>query len=199
MYKFIDEKFYKGSGKLKRSRKIIMVSHCILNSNSKVEGLSQYQGIFKELIDMIDEKEIGIIQLPCPEMIIYGIKRWGHVKEQFDTLFYRNNCRKMLEFIIGQVKSYIDTGYKIVGVIGIDGSPSCGVNLTCSGDWEGDSSSKDSIDHKIKNLKEIKALGIFMEELKRYLEEYNIEVPFVAINENDVYSSLNDISEFLNK
>jgi len=181
---------------LKRNRKIILVSHCILNANSKVEGLSQYEGIFKEVVDIIHEKGIGIIQLPCPEMIVYGIKRWGHVKEQFDTLFYRENCREMLKSIVGQVKSYKDTGYEILGVIGIDGSPSCGVNFTCSGDWEG-TPSKDDIDHKIKDLKEVEGLGVFMEELKKYLEEYDIEIPFTGINESDVYSSLKDIKEFL--
>lgn len=189
--------FDEGSDELKRSKKIILISHCILNSNSKVEGLSQYKGIFKEIIDMIHEEGIGIIQLPCPEMIIYGIKRWGHVKEQFDTLFYRENCREMIKPIIGQMKSYIDTGYEIIGVIGIDGSPSCGVNFTCSGDWEGDPSSKDDINHKIKDLKEINSSGVFMEELKKYLGQYNLEIPFVAINENDVYSSINDIEKFL--
>ncbi|MCR1899935.1 hypothetical protein NSA47_13240 [Irregularibacter muris] len=184
---------------MKRSRKIILLCHCLLNANSKVEGLSQYKGIFKEVIDIIGEKNIGVIQLPCPEMVIYGIKRWGHVKEQFDTLFYRSNCRKMLESIIGQVKSYIDTGYEIVGVIGIDGSPSCGVKVTCSGDWENDDSSKDDITHTLKDAKEIKSSGVFIEELREYLRQYHIQIPFIGINEKDVYSSLKDIQEFLNK
>lgn len=182
---------------MKRCKKIILISHCILNCNSKVEGLSQYDGMFKEVIDIIHQKGIGIIQLPCPEIIIYGIKRWGHIKEQFDTLFYRENCREMLRPIIGQIKSYMDTGYKIVGVIGIDGSPSCGVNFTCSGNWEGDPSSKDDIGHKIKDLRKIKGSGIFIEELKKYLSEYNMEISFIAINEDNVFSSLNDIKGFL--
>lgn len=182
---------------MKRNKKIILVSHCILNSNSKVEGLSQYEGMLKEAIDMIYEKGVGIIQLPCPEMIIYGIKRWGHVKEQFDTLFYRENCREMLKPIIGQLKSYVDTGYEIVGVLGIDGSPSCGVNFTCSGDWEGDPSSKDDIDHKIKDLKEISGTGVFMEEFQKYLKEYNLEIPFTAIDENNVFDSLDNVKELL--
>lgn len=184
---------------LERSKKIILTCHCILNSNSKVEGLSQYEGIFKEIVDLIHENGIGIIQLPCPEMIIYGIKRWGHVKEQFDTLFYRENCREMLKPIIAQVKAYKDSGYEIVGVIGIDGSPSCGVNLTCSGGWMGELSSNDNIHNIIKDLKEINESGVFIEELKKYLEEYHINIPFSAINENDVFSSLNDIKNFLNK
>ncbi len=191
--------YYKGSDELERSRKILMVSHCILNSNAKVEGLSQYEGIFKEVVDMIHEEGIGIIQLPCPEMIMYGIKRWGHVKEQFDTLFYRENCRKMLKPIIGQVKGYTDAGYEIIGVLGVDGSPSCGVNLTCSGNWAGDFSSKEDIEDKVRDLKIIESSGVFIEELKKYFEEYNLEILFVAINEDDVYSSLNDVKEFLKR
>lgn len=184
---------------MKRSRKILLVCHCILNSNSKVEGLSQYEGVFKEIIDIINKEGIGIIQLPCPEMIIYGIKRWGHVKEQFDTLFYRDNCREMLKSIVGQVKSYIDAGYEIVGVLGVDGSPSCGVNLTCSGNWGGELSGNENLEHTIMDLKDIGSSGIFIEELNKYFIEHEIRIPFIAIDERDVYSSLNIIESFIEK
>ena len=36
-----------------------------------------------------------------------------------------------------------------------------------------------------------------MEELKKYLEEYNLKIPFAAINENDVFGSLNNVKELL--
>jgi predicted secreted protein len=182
---------------LKRNKKIILICHCIINSNSKVEGLSQYGGIFKEFVNLIAEKDIGIIQLPCPEMIVYGIKRWGHVKEQFDTLFYREQCREMLRPIVQQTKSYIDAGYEILGVVGIDGSPSCGVNHTCSGEFRGEISNNDELESILETLKEVKGSGVFMEELKSYLEEVGIKIPFTAINENDVYSSLDKIVEFI--
>lgn len=182
---------------MKRNKKIILICHCIINSNSKVEGLSQYGGIFKEFVNLIAEKDIGIIQLPCPEMIVYGIKRWGHVKEQFDTLFYREQCREMLRPIVQQTKSYIDAGYEILGVVGIDGSPSCGVNHTCSGEFRGEISNNDELESILETLKEVKGSGVFMEELKSYLEEVGIKIPFTAINENHVYSSLDKIAEFI--
>ncbi|WP_353094898.1 CD3072 family TudS-related putative desulfidase [Tissierella praeacuta] len=182
---------------MKRNKKIVLVSHCIINSNSKVEGLSQYSGIFKEFIDIITEKGIGMIQLPCPEMIVYGIRRWGHVKEQFDTLFYREQCREMLKPIIQQTKSYIDAGYEIIGIVGIDGSPSCGVDYTCSGDFRGEISNNDELENILGTLKEVKGSGVFIEELKGYLDELGIELPFTAINENDVYSSMDKIIEFI--
>lgn len=128
---------------------------------------------------------------------MYGIKRWGHVKEQFDTLFYRDNCREMLKSIVEQVKSYIDAGYEIVGVLGVDGSPSCGVNLTCSGNWGGELSGNEDLEHIIMDLKDIESSGVFIEELKGLFTEHEIEIPFIAIDESDVYRSLNTVKDFM--
>ncbi len=182
---------------MKRSKSIILLCHCILNSNSKVEGLGQYSGVFKELTDKIADKGAGIIQLPCPEMAVYGIRRWGHVKEQFDTMFYREACREMLKSIVQQVKAYHDAGYTIGGVIGIDGSPSCGVNYTCSGDFKGEIYNNKELDKILETLKMVDESGIFIEELRKYFMEIGIEVPFIAIDEDDVYGSLEKVDKFL--
>lgn len=65
---------------MKRNKKIILICHCIINANSKVEGLSQYGGIFKEFIDIIGGKDIGIIQLPCPGNDYIWNKKMGSCK-----------------------------------------------------------------------------------------------------------------------
>lgn len=182
---------------LERSKKIIIVSHCILNSNAKVEGISQYKGLFMEVIKLIDQNDIGIIQLPCPETIMYGIRRWGHVKEQFDNLFFRENCKKMINPIVFQVKSYLNSDYDVIGVLGVDGSPSCGVNITCSGNWRGELSGNNNLEKIINNVEYINSSGVFIEELKKAFNEHGIAIPFIAIDERDVYSSLNNIRNFL--
>lgn len=184
---------------LERNKKIILVSHCILNSNSKVEGLSQYSGILYELVNLIAQKGIGIIQLPCPELIMYGIKRWGHVKEQFDTPYFREKSRELLKPIISQVIDYEKNGYSILGVIGIDGSPSCGVNKTCSANWGGELSGDDKIISKINNIKSLEEPGIFIEELKKQFEENKLDIPFTAIDEININSNINEIKKFLNE
>lgn len=181
---------------MKRGKRIILLSHCILNANSKVEGLSQYRGILRDYIDVIADKGIGIIQLPCPEMILYGIKRWGHVKEQFDTPFFRQQCRIMMEPIVQQLRNYVDFGYEIVGVVGIDGSPSCGVNFTCSGNFGGEISNITNLDEIKDTLKDVNEMGVFMEELKNLLCEENLDIKFLAIDERDVYSSLEEITQY---
>ncbi len=52
---------------MRRSKKIVLISHCILNVNSKVEGLAQYENNSLELVKYLIENKFGIIQLPCPE------------------------------------------------------------------------------------------------------------------------------------
>ncbi len=61
---------------MKRSKKIVLLGHCILNVNSKVEGLAQYENNSLELLEYLIENKFGIIQLPCPEAGFYGMRRW---------------------------------------------------------------------------------------------------------------------------
>ncbi|MEF9951140.1 MAG: hypothetical protein RR840_02570 [Clostridium sp.] len=170
---------------MKRGKKIVLLSHCILNCNSKVEGLSNYKSMKFEIIETLHKMDIGIIQLPCPEMHIYGIKRWGHTKEQFDNLHYRKEARKILEPIGDQVKNYIDNGYEFIGYVGIDGSPSCGVNYTCSGNWGGEYKSIENYKNAIDSLKKIHESGVFIEEAKKLFNDLGINMPYYSIPEEE--------------
>ena len=42
----------------------------------------------------------------------------------------RNACRDLAQRLIYQIEEYRKHGFKIVGVLGIDGSPACGVDIT---------------------------------------------------------------------
>lgn len=169
---------------MERKREIVVLSHCILNCNSKVEGLSNEKGSHNIALKFLNEG-YGIIQLPCPEMIMYGIKRWGHVKEQFDNLFYRNQCKIMLEPYIKQFENYIKNDYKIKAIIAIDGSPSCGYNKTCSSDnWYGELSGCNNLLAKINDIKMVNERGIFIEELESLLCENNLKIPIIGLDES---------------
>lgn len=65
-------------------KKIIFVSHCILNTASKVVLYNQTdmdaeENLRKKFMHKAIDQEVQIIQLPCPEFTLYGPKRWGHV------------------------------------------------------------------------------------------------------------------------
>lgn len=168
---------------MKRNREIVALCHCILNCNSKVEGLSEFEGAQSITIELIN-KGYGIIQLPCPEMFMYGIKRWGHVKEQFDNMFYREQCRLMLAPYIKQFDEYLKNNYSIKGIIAIDGSPSCGYNKTCSSkQWFGELSGCIDLQNKINDIEMVDGKGVFIEELENLLKENNLNIPIVGFDE----------------
>lgn len=173
-----------------RGKKVVILAHCLLNVNSKVGGIARYAGVFEPLILSLIRKGFGIIQLPCPELGYFGVRRWGLVVEQMDIPAYRRYCCTILRPIIDQILDYHSNGYIIAGVVGVDKSPSCGVHVTCrSSMYQGEISSITDID-AIKHSLEIQnGSGIFMEEFTRSLQEIGLEIPFVAIDEESTVPS----------
>jgi predicted secreted protein len=154
--------------------------------------------MLNKLIEYIILKDYGIIQLPCPELEMYGIKRWGHVKNQFDNEYFRGQCNKMLENYIKQFKEYFSNGYEIRCIIGVEKSPSCGVKKTCiSSSWGGTINNK-CIKEKIDNIKIVNKSGVFIEELEKMLRNKDLDIPLIGIDEEDVDKSLNNIKKILN-
>jgi len=150
---------------MKRNRRVVFLAHCLLNSNAKVDGLSLYPGVLKSAVESYINDGIGIIQLPCPEITYGGLKRWGQCRDQYDHPKFRKHCREILEPYVDQMAEYLKCGYNIEGIVGIDRSPNCGVNLTCCGYTGGEIFSEEKIKENISNFQEVKGSGIFMEEL----------------------------------
>ena len=163
---------------MNRGKKIVLVSHCVLNQNSVVKPYGRKAEDFKDLLMKLIEENIGIIQLPCPEISLYGLKRWGHVKDQFETPHFRKQSKLMIENILDNLIEYKSNGYEILGVIGIKGSPSCGISTTCRGDWNGSIGSGGDLGEKLKSLREVSEAGVFMEVLKKSLIEIEVDVDF---------------------
>ncbi|MCC5908946.1 MAG: DUF523 domain-containing protein [Clostridiaceae bacterium] len=167
---------------MQRSKKMVLLAHCLLNVNSKVDGLALYKGAHKQTICKYIEQDIGIIQLPCPEMTYLGINRWGMSKNQYDTPKYRKHCRGILIDIVEQLVDYKRKGYEIQEIVGIDGSPSCGVNYHSHGYTGG---MVETAEKQKKLLTEKQGAGIFMEELTKLLRENDLQVKKIAIDEKE--------------
>jgi predicted secreted protein len=168
--------------------KILVVSHCILNIASKVISYNEAEQSEearhrRNLMEYVMKNDIQLIQLPCPELLMYGTKRWGHVRDQFDNPFFRGQCRHMLEPIILQLQEYAANSerFRLEGIVAIDYSPSCGYHVTCTGDWGGEFSGCPGFEQKIGSLKEAPEPGVFMEELIKLLEEANLNIPILDL------------------
>ena len=169
--------------------KILVVAHCILNIASKVTGSNEAEQ--KEealhrnrLLEYVRKNDIQLIQLPCPEFIVYGARRWGHVKEQFDHPFFREQCRQMLMPVILQLKDYAShpDRFALHGIVAIDYSPSCGYHVTCKGDWGGELSGCPNLGEKLNSVNTAEEPGVFMEELVWMLQEAQLQIPILDLS-----------------
>lgn len=126
-----------------RGKKILILSHCILNQNSVSDGTADYPSINKDVFNQLFQSDIGIIQMPCPEIMCLGLDRGDinggkrSVVVENTRIRYeleKNNSIKiinnLLEQIVFQILEYKQNGFTILGIVGIDRSPSCGVNTT---------------------------------------------------------------------
>lgn len=183
---------------LYRNKKIILISHCLLNVNAKVNGLAKYKGVQNELIKLLIDEGIGIIQLPCPEMGCAGIRRWGQAKEQLDTPYFIKYCNEIFTPILDQVIDYQKNGYKVIAIIGVDGSPSCGVGQTCSSEkWGGELANCRNTEEIKNDIKMVNESGIFMEQIKRLLEDNHLYIPMLSVEEDNPANSVVNIQKFL--
>ncbi|RUT39646.1 hypothetical protein EJP82_25730 [Paenibacillus anaericanus] len=110
---------------MKRSKQLLVVSHCVINQNAVVDGEARSPGIMKAAVDWSYKQGYGIFQLPCPEFTFLGPDRPPMTVEEYDTPEFHNHNRKILLPYIEQLKVYQDHGYEIVGGLGISDSPSC--------------------------------------------------------------------------
>jgi len=153
----------------KRSGKITLIAHCILNQNSRALALAERSSVITEIVEFLTRNEIGIIQMPCPELAYAGVLRQPQTQDQYDNVTFRRLCREMAKEVANQIQEYDKCGIKLKVVIGVDGSPSCGV--------------KDS--------------GILMKELHLALDKRRISVPFYGVHNKRLKDDVIELGKYI--
>ena len=133
----------------KRSKKVLLVAHCILNQNAKIDHCACFPGAIPELAHFLVDSGVGLIQMPCPELRCLGLARQveqgskttiesedTRVAQQMKEMHSVSICHKLINDLINQLGEYRKNGFEILGVIGINGSPTCGVETNWSSDRE---------------------------------------------------------------
>jgi predicted secreted protein len=153
-------------------KRIVVLAHCLLNQNTVVKPLASHVGVVSSLIQFIIERGYGVIQLPCPETIYLGLKRWWMSREQYDTASYREFSRRILEPYIKLLEELVKDGCEYI-IIGIEGSPSCAVKVTTSNPcWFGEP----HID-KCPPSGKISSPGVFIEMFLEMIREKGLREP----------------------
>jgi predicted secreted protein len=158
---------------------VAVVAHCLLNVNTKVHGLAVYPAVHPVVGELL-ATGVGLVQLPCPEVAHLGMARWGMTREQYDIPAYRRLCQKLVEPIVDTLTALVADGCEVVGVWGVDGSPSCGVDRTCVGYEGGEVERLLSLPCCVQVPEE----GVFISILRSSLVKRGLELSFHAVPED---------------
>jgi hypothetical protein len=128
-----------------RSGRVVFLSHCLLNENTRYLGGAFRPGAVDEVVGVYLRAGTGICQMPCPEQLAWG----GVLKRDLLFLYARPWLRPLLRLFVPALSAYtgaryrllarrvarqiIDyqrSGFDVVGVVGVDASPTCGVTTT---------------------------------------------------------------------
>jgi predicted secreted protein len=160
----------------KRSKEVLLVAHCFLNQNAKLDECAYYPGVIREASEVLIHSDIGILQMPCPELLCLGLDRQVEkgtkpTVEDEDTRIAnrlaeeesQSILQRIVDDLIYQIQEYRENGFTIRGIVGMNGSPSCGVELT----WADD--------------EEKQGPGAFIHILKEKLRQHGWDIPMKGI------------------
>lgn len=171
---------------MNRGGRILIVCHCILNANAKIRPLAGYPGALAALLAPFLAEGVGLVQLPCPETVVLGMTRWGMSREQYDTPFLRRAFRRLLAPQVDSLAAFARDGCELLAVVGMDGSPSCGVFATCAGYEGGElSGPPEDLARRLSHLAMVPGRGVYFSELAAMLVDRGLAVPFWSVDEAD--------------
>lgn len=133
----------------KRGKRIVVLAHCILNQNAKLDRCAHCAGAVTELVRVLLDEGIGMLPMACPEMLHLGLDREADSAARpsvasEDTRIARRMTEPAAQALIAQiaestaqqVADYRRHRFSVIGILGINGSPSCGVETTWRDDVE---------------------------------------------------------------
>ncbi len=136
-------------------QEITVAAHCLLNPTTRVKGLRP----------LVFRPEGPTVQLPCPEALYLGLDRWAVTRNQLDVPEFRRFCRSLIVHYADLLEMLARKGVRL-RIVGVAGSPSCGVISTSSGYAGGRV-------HEVAHER-VPGRGVFMEELLAELERRGV-------------------------
>jgi predicted secreted protein len=110
---------------------VCYLAHCLLNANAKVDEGARCAGVYSRVVELLRRHGCIIRQMPCPELGFAGPRRFWAVREQYDTPAFRAHCKRLAGPVAAHIRADLERQNRVV-IVGIDGSPSMGVELTAS-------------------------------------------------------------------
>ncbi|MDD4874769.1 MAG: hypothetical protein PHE15_07370 [Dehalococcoidales bacterium] len=167
-----------------RSNRFIFVPFCMLAQAIRAVGIvKHFPAVVNPIIDVLMDQNINIIQMPCPELFFDTFNRTPCRKAKYDTPENRRVYREASRDVLKQIINLRKAGHKVDAILGIEYSPSCAISRLTG----------------TSQMNDIKESGIFIEEIKRLLNENKLLIPFVGIEIYHIDRSIDRLKSFLSQ
>ncbi|HUX95945.1 MAG TPA: hypothetical protein VMV47_09460 [Bacteroidales bacterium] len=163
-----------------RSGRVVFLSHCMLNQNARIVHEGDFPAMFEPLIDYLKKKQVGLIQMPCIELYCLGLGRFD-VRVGMESPAGMKRLERLIDDQVFTMREYLFQGFEIVGILGKQGSPSCGVTRT----W-------------LDNLQQ-DGQGVWIRELKKRLALEKLDIPVHGVADYKQDESINWLEERLKR
>jgi len=156
-----------------RSGRIVAVIECIVNQNARDRGAATYPAINPALVRLCLQYDVGLLQIPCPEMRCLGLRRERPagvtLRAALDSAAGHACCQEISRELADRFQDYSANGCQVLAILGGNPeSPGCAIH------HQGPPDGRQRLaDHS----------GVLMRALQAELEQRALAIPFVAIRD----------------
>lgn len=144
-----------------RSKKVIFLAHCLLNQNAISDGTAVYPAAFRELCCLgLDRGDVYGAERP----VVVENTRIRRAMEEDGP---RQRREALADQVVDQIQEYQKHGFQVLGIVGANRSPNCGVETTSD------------------QNRELEGQGAFLEAIAQRLEAAGIAVPMLGLKGTD--------------
>ena len=153
-----------------RGRRIVAVIECLLNQNARDDGAASSAAMTWDLIGLCREHDVGLLQMPCPEIACLGPNRARQpgqsIRAVMLTQASRRACAQIGVGVADRIEAYVRAGYRVLAVLGGNQqSPGCAV-------------------HQDRRAL-LPPSGVLMLELQAELRRRGLEIPFRGMRDGN--------------
>lgn len=164
-----------------RGRRFVAVIECALNQNARDAGAACFPAMNLELLHLCHGHNVGILQMPCPEIAALGFARkrpaGQGLRQALDSEHGRSRCRALAMETADRIEGYLSQGCELLAIVGGNPrSPGCAIH------------------HGTEGLTE--ESGIFMKALQEELRRRGHEVVFQPMRDYDPQLLQQDLAGF---
>jgi hypothetical protein len=195
-----------------RGKRVVFVSHCLLDQNVRFPGIAVRQGAIEPLVRGLCDAGVGIEQLPCLE-----VRYWGGIDRRLVMPFLRISPRVVSGPLRGPyflllrlfmktygllcgiearrtsrvLRTFINSGYEVLGIIVMNDSPTCGFDRTLDVGTFVTEAREQGVDWSCLTYEKMSCLlpgilcdgsGAFIGALKGVMEKKNIDIQILGFN-----------------